>query len=100
MVVITLMSPNAPGERRPTGTEPRMSTEPALWAVRSTGWLGVAGRLRVPELHDAWTAPMHDESAPLIPGVKHRLRKQHGLEISPISHAFVSGKPQHPVHVG
>jgi hypothetical protein len=31
---------NAPGERRPTGTEPRMSTEPALWAVRSTGWLG------------------------------------------------------------
>jgi hypothetical protein len=33
---------NAPGERRPTGTERRMSTEPALWAVRSTGWLGAA----------------------------------------------------------
>src|SRR5881628_108298 len=31
---------NAPGERRPTGTEPRRKTEPALWAVRSTGWLG------------------------------------------------------------
>ena len=34
--------PNAPGERRPTGTEPRVSTEPALWAVRSTGFLGLA----------------------------------------------------------
>src|SRR5262249_47738252 len=33
-------APNAPGERRPTGTEPRMSTEPTLWAVRSTGLLG------------------------------------------------------------
>jgi hypothetical protein len=32
---------NAPGERRPTVTAPRMSTEPALWAVRSTGWLGM-----------------------------------------------------------
>jgi hypothetical protein len=31
--------PNAPGERRPTGTESRMETEPALWAVRSTGLL-------------------------------------------------------------
>src|SRR5262245_49164604 len=31
---------NAPGERRPTGTELRMGTEPALWAVRSTGLLG------------------------------------------------------------
>jgi hypothetical protein len=28
---------HAPGERRPTGTEPHISTEPALWAVRSTG---------------------------------------------------------------
>src|SRR5262252_7166473 len=27
---------NAGGERRPTSTEVRMSTEPALWAVRST----------------------------------------------------------------
>src|SRR6266850_455194 len=27
------------GERRPTGTEPGAGTEPALWAVRSTGWL-------------------------------------------------------------
>jgi hypothetical protein len=25
---------NTPGERRPTGTEPRMHTEPTLWAVR------------------------------------------------------------------
>ena len=33
--------PNAPAERRPTGTEPRMGTEPALWAVRSSGWLDV-----------------------------------------------------------
>ncbi len=32
---------NAPVERRPTGREPRMSTEPALWAVRSTERLGV-----------------------------------------------------------
>ena len=35
-----LPGPNAPGERRPTGTEPRMKTEPTLWAVRSTGLLG------------------------------------------------------------
>jgi hypothetical protein len=31
---------NAGGERRPTGTEPRRRTEPVLWAIRSTGWLG------------------------------------------------------------
>src|SRR6267143_776407 len=35
-------APNAPGERRPTGTEPRKETEPTLWAVRSTGWFGAA----------------------------------------------------------
>ena len=46
----TALAPNAPGERRPTGTEPRMNTEPTLWAVRSTGWLdaGSAGA-------SAWT---------------------------------------------
>jgi hypothetical protein len=33
-------APNAPGERRPTGTEPRKETEPTLWAVRSTGLFG------------------------------------------------------------
>src|SRR2546421_11941095 len=31
---------NAPVERRPTGKEPRIGTEPALWAVRSTGLFG------------------------------------------------------------
>jgi len=30
---------NEPGERRPTGTELCRKTEPALWAVRSTGLL-------------------------------------------------------------
>ena len=35
-------SNGAAGERRPTGTEPRKSTEPGRWAVRSTGWLGQA----------------------------------------------------------
>ena len=30
---------HAPGERRPTGTRLRIATKPALWAVRSTGWL-------------------------------------------------------------
>jgi hypothetical protein len=34
--------PNAPGERRPTSTEPRKGTEPTLWAVRSTGLFGWA----------------------------------------------------------
>src|SRR5947208_2496638 len=38
-----LEPPNASGERRPTGTAPRMGTGPALWAVRSTGWLGQDG---------------------------------------------------------
>ena len=33
------MTPNAPGERRPTGMEPRMSAEPTLWAVRSTAFV-------------------------------------------------------------
>jgi len=40
--------PNAPGERRPTGTEPGMGTEPTLWAVRSTGLLGLGGRIASP----------------------------------------------------
>src|SRR5712692_4047768 len=31
---------NAAGERWPTGTDTRISEEPALWAIRSTGLLG------------------------------------------------------------
>src|SRR5262245_33755659 len=27
-------------KRRPTGREPHVSTAPALWVVRSTGWFG------------------------------------------------------------
>jgi hypothetical protein len=34
------MQPNAPGERQPTGTDPRAGKKPTLWAVRSTGLLG------------------------------------------------------------
>lgn len=33
-------TPNASGELRPTGTEPGTVTQPALWAVSSTGLLG------------------------------------------------------------
>jgi hypothetical protein len=33
---------NASGEPRPTGTEPGIAKKPALWAVSSTGMLGVA----------------------------------------------------------
>src|SRR5919201_953476 len=33
----TMPGTHAPGERRPTGTAPRRRTEPALWAVRSSG---------------------------------------------------------------
>src|SRR5712691_9839880 len=40
MCPLSINTPNAPGERRPTGTEPRIRTEPALWAVRSTGLFG------------------------------------------------------------
>jgi hypothetical protein len=40
--------PNAPGERRPLGTAPRMRTAPALWAVRSTGVFGSAGGFASP----------------------------------------------------
>lgn len=43
---------------------------------------------------------MHDESAPLISGVKHSLREQPSSEISRIRHSFVSGKPPHAAHVG
>ena len=50
---------NAAGERRPTGTERRMSTEPALWAVRSTGWLGADGA----------SEPQNAGSSPSAPGL-------------------------------
>src|SRR5215813_12915433 len=36
----TRAAPGGQGARRPTGTEPRIKTEPALWAVSSTGMLG------------------------------------------------------------
>jgi hypothetical protein len=39
-VAAQVEAPNTPGERRPTGTELRVGTEPALWAVRSTGLFG------------------------------------------------------------
>src|SRR5262249_6337188 len=35
----TILASNAPGELRPTGTEPRTTTKPALWAVSSAGWV-------------------------------------------------------------
>ena len=38
----SLLSRPTLGERRPTGTEPRTTTQPARWAVRSTRWCGSA----------------------------------------------------------
>jgi hypothetical protein len=39
-IVILNSQPNASGELRPIGREPEMSTEPALWAVSTTGMFG------------------------------------------------------------
>src|SRR5262245_32306263 len=58
------LPPSAGGERRPTSTEPRMSTEPALWAVRSTAWLGGLGGCAAS--HVEGTRPAHTFRAILV----------------------------------
>ena len=37
------MQPNAPGERRPAGTDTPMNKKPPLWAVRGGRWWGCGG---------------------------------------------------------
>jgi hypothetical protein len=58
MLLRDLATPNARGERQPTGTEPRTAKKPALWAVRSSALFGaVLGRGRV---HVHWSPLLPD----------------------------------------
>ena len=55
---------NAPGELRPTGTEPGTAKKPALWAVSSSGLLGAG--VSTTRRFSARLFPLgHDPAAPL-----------------------------------
>src|SRR5215510_14428388 len=62
-VRVSCLQPNAPGERRPTGTDWRMGKKLPLWAVRSTGLFG----------HDGAEEGRHTPLSPPMPAHEARL---------------------------